>query len=127
MTKDEAIYCMDTYIGDHAYTGCFKCPYYGKKKIDDQTSVCMSNEAHRMAIEALKRDDPEVEFQKRFEASTFCGYSSNELLLFADACRRQGITEDQLHSFLTDTESALNYVMEKINEMFDEEIERQLS
>lgn len=107
MTKEEAIERIKRVKGLYAYESDY--------------------EALDMAIEALKRDDPEVEFQKRFEASTFCGYSSNELLLFADACRRQGITEDQLHSFLTDTESALNYVMEKINEMFDEEIERQLS
>lgn len=84
-------------------------------------------QALNLAVEALKRDDPEEEFQKRFEKTTFCGYSPKELLLFADACRRQGITEYQLHIFLINTESAFNYVMEKINEMFDEEIERQLS
>lgn len=123
MRKDEAIYCMETYIGDNAYTGCFKCPYYGKKKIDDQTSVCMSNEAHRMAVEALKRDDPEVEFQKRFEKTTFCGYTAKELLLFADACKQQGISNDMLYDFCLNVESAYVYIVEKMQK----EMKRKLS
>lgn len=75
-----------------------------------------------MAIEALERDDPKVEFQKHFEASTICGYSAKEIALFADACRRCGITEAEMHQFLHDTESIMAYVMEK----FLEDIEGRL-
>lgn len=83
--------------------------------------------ALNMAIEALKRDDPEVEFQKRSERSTYCGYTLKELLMFADACRRQGITEDKLYVFWASAESAFNYIMEKITEDAMKSIERTLS
>lgn len=72
------------------------------------------NEVFDMAIEALKRDDPEVEFQKRFEKSTFCGYSAHDLLMFADACRRKNISEKDLHDFCLNANSAFEYVMENI-------------
>jgi hypothetical protein len=80
-----------------------------------------------IAIEALERDDPEVEFQKRFERSTFCGYTSKELLMFADACRRQGITEEYLFAFCKNAEDAFAYAFEKIAERFKKEVERKLS
>ncbi len=78
-----------------------------------------SYEARDMAIEALKRDDPEVEFQKRFERSRLCGYTAKELLMFADACRRQGITEAEMRAFCNNSESALNYMIEKMYEQME--------
>lgn len=55
MTIQEAIYCMKSYLpeAEDEYT-CFKCPYHGANKIDDQIYVCNSSEAHRMAIQALE-------------------------------------------------------------------------
>lgn len=126
MTKDEAIYCMKTYIGENGYTDCFKCPYYGKK-VDGQVKLCCSDEAHRMALKALQRDDPEVEFQKRFEKTTFCGYSSLELLLFADVCRNVGITTEELHNFSLSVDHAFKYVYQKIHEQLEKDIEKVLS
>lgn len=32
---------------------------------------------------------------------TVCGYPVNELVAFAELCRRHGITEDDLHDFCT--------------------------
>lgn len=51
MTNKEAIYCMRSYLGE---TDCVKCPYYASIPIDEQTSVCRSNEAHTLAIKALE-------------------------------------------------------------------------
>ena len=76
------------------------------------------HEARDIAIEALKRDDPEVEFQKRFEKTTFCGYSAEELLVFADACKRNNISKEELHNFCLNAESAFNYIMSKMQEQF---------
>lgn len=50
MTVEEAIYCMRSYLG---LTDCTKCPYYGSVSVDDQTTTCRSDEAHRLAILAL--------------------------------------------------------------------------
>lgn len=111
MTKEEAIQLVEN---------AFNCWESEFKTIDDDWSY--EHEARDMAIEALKRDDPKVEFQKHFEASTICGYSAKEIALFADACRRCGITEAEMHQFLQDTESLMKYVMEK----FLEDIEGRL-
>ena len=58
MTIDEAIYCMQSYLPEDGYYGCKYCPYYGAKKLPREgggvVRVCRSNEAHKMAIEALK-------------------------------------------------------------------------
>lgn len=73
-------------------------------------------EALELAIEALKRDDPEVEFQTCLENSRLCGYSFKELLLFADMCRRINITTEEMHNFCLSVENAFKYVLSKIEE-----------
>lgn len=58
MTVDEAIYCMKSYLPDHTEEKCTQCRFYGIKEqnFGDQCFyVCQSAEAHRMAIEALKK------------------------------------------------------------------------
>lgn len=105
MTKEEAIEVLQDIL---------------KEATADENSVCYVSsydaEPLNMAIEALKRDDPEVEFQKRFEKSTFCGYSAKELLLFADACRRSGITDEEMHEFCLCAENVFKYVLFKVSE-----------
>ena len=56
MTREEAIYCLQSYQPDNTYSMCVKCKYYA--------SGCKSNEARAMAIEALKRDVPDTNFGK---------------------------------------------------------------
>ena len=45
MTKEEAIFCEKSYIGE---TNCTDCKYYG-------TETCQSRESHKMAIKALEQ------------------------------------------------------------------------
>ena len=56
MTIQEAIYCMQSYLPEtEAPDHCLECPYYGSKgDSNEQTYICKSSEAHRIAIEALK-------------------------------------------------------------------------
>lgn len=56
MTIEEAIYCLKTYDPESDYSACFKCPYYGSTEVDDNTYICQSNTARKMAIEALKKE-----------------------------------------------------------------------
>jgi predicted transcriptional regulator len=116
MTKEEAIQQVENAFD------AFESEW---KVLGDDWSY--EHEARDMAIEALKRDDPKTEFQKRFEKSTFCGYSAKELLMFADACRRSNINEVDLHEFCTNVESAWKYIIEKTHEEIEKEIERQIS
>lgn len=55
MTVAEAIYCMQSYLPDDRIEHCVNCPYYNSVKVNDKVYTCRSDEAHRMAIEALKQ------------------------------------------------------------------------
>lgn len=54
MTIEEAIYCMESYLFENELS-CVNCPYYGSRQIDNQTCVCCSSEAHKLAIKALEK------------------------------------------------------------------------
>ena len=56
MTIEEAIYCLKTYDPESDHSACFRCPYYGNTKVSDNTYICQSNTARKMAIEALKKE-----------------------------------------------------------------------
>lgn len=45
MTREEAIFCEKSYMGE---TNCIDCKYYG-------TDTCKSRETHKMAIKALEQ------------------------------------------------------------------------
>jgi len=55
MTIREAIYCMKSYLPDNEVEDCLKCPYYASICIEDGFYTCRSDEAHRMAIQALEK------------------------------------------------------------------------
>ena len=55
MTIDEAIFCMESYLPESTYDSCCACPYYGKHQIEKNVFICESNEAHKMAINALTK------------------------------------------------------------------------
>ena len=55
MTIREAIYCMKSYLPDSELEHCTSCPYYGSVSVGDNVFVCRSDEAHRMAIQALEK------------------------------------------------------------------------
>lgn len=46
MTREEAIFCEKSYIGE---TNCTDCKYYG-------TETCQSRESHKMAVKALEQE-----------------------------------------------------------------------
>lgn len=46
MTREEAIFCEKSYIGE---TNCTDCKYYS-------TETCQSRESHKMAIKALEQE-----------------------------------------------------------------------
>ena len=46
---------------------------------------------------------------------TINGYPVDELIVFATACRKMGITEDELHEFVTNAKYAYDYVISEID------------
>ena len=99
------------------------------KIVENIRDVCggVPFDALNMAIEALKRDDPETEFQNRLEHTTVCGYPFKELMVFADACRKYNVSESDMHEFCLNAESAWQYIMDKMHEQMDKQMERMLS
>ena len=55
MTKEEAIFCEKSYLGE---TNCVDCKYYG-------TDTCESRESHKMAITALELEPCEDAISKQ--------------------------------------------------------------
>lgn len=56
MTKEEAIFCEKSYIGE---TNCVDCKYYGSVGEGEEipyTEACHSRETHKMAIKALEQE-----------------------------------------------------------------------
>jgi len=67
-----------------------------------------------------------VEDFEKLSHCTICGYSLNELMIFADACRKQNISNDDLKEFCVNVKNVYTYVMNEIGKSFNEEIERAL-
>ena len=55
MTREEAIFCEKSYIGE---TNCTDCKYYG-------TETCQSRESHKMAIKALEQEP--IDYKTQYE------------------------------------------------------------
>ena len=60
MTVDEAIYCMESYLPNIELGHCLGCPYYGSVYLGDNSRICKSSEAHKLAIVALKKMEEET-------------------------------------------------------------------
>ena len=58
------------------------------------------------------------------ETSTVCGFRLEELVLFANACRRQGIDETDLKMFANNCGMAYDFIADLFKESLHEELER---
>lgn len=55
-----------------------------------------------------------------------CGYNVDELVTFAYACRRQGITEDDLHNFVGNISLIVSYVIDELKEDLKQGLDTEL-
>ena len=82
MTKEEAIFCEKSYIGE---TNCTDCKYY----IAD---TCLSRESHKMAIKALEQDSildkirVEIKAQEKWLAEA--GYNAYNVSIAFESIKR---------------------------------------
>lgn len=65
---------------------------------------------------------PTADIAEMLKEYCIVGYTFDELLIFADACRRCGIEERNLVEFCTNVEGACDYVQKKIEEDLDKMI-----
>lgn len=47
------------------------------------------------------------------------GYNLRELIIFADACTRQGIRSDEMHAFVLNVDAAVHYVRDEFARAMD--------
>lgn len=70
---------------------------------------------------------PTTDLESILEHSEIVGYTFRELCMFAEACRMQGIEEDDLKNFCTAANSAAEYAIDKIVESFEKNALDQLT
>lgn len=51
-----------------------------------------------------------------------CGYKFDELIIFAEACQKQGITEDNITDFCYNARNAYKYLLDKVQEEMDKKM-----
>lgn len=91
------------------------------KLIKDLNAVAMEHhESHIPMVEEdfrkLIHNAEPVDISEELKHYQICGYMFDELILFAEACRRQGITEADLKSFSYNVQEITYYVADKICE-----------
>ena len=64
-------------------------------------------------------DFPRLELSDILKDAHICGYNFKDLITFADACNRQGITNDDLSDYVHNIKAAYGYAMEKIMDEFE--------
>ena len=64
-------------------------------------------------------DNVTEDIDKTLEKYTICGYVFKDLAVFADACRKQGITETEMANFCRNATDAYNYIVEECQKQFD--------
>lgn len=67
-------------------------------------------------------DEAFLDIEEKIRKGTFCGYSFEELLIFAEACRKAGIEERDLKDFCKNVQSAFEYIHSKMVEELDRKI-----
>ena len=63
---------------------------------------------------------PSADVNEIFEKAIICGYTLKDLTVFADACRKKGISEKDLADFNRNAASAYKYVLEEIERQFED-------
>lgn len=89
---------------------------------DEETKV-RAEQAVITFVEALLtlKGAPPIEKRKmgELEEQTVMGYPLKELVIFAAACRKQNISDDQLRDFVLNLRAAYDLVTLEIRESFD--------
>ena len=58
--------------------------------------------------------------QEEANALTCCGYALDDLIRFADACRRQGVDEQDLKVFINNQEAAISTALDGLGRVLNE-------
>ena len=65
-----------------------------------------------------------IEEIENLKNCTICGYTFGELMIFADACRKSNISNDDLKDFCKNAKNAYDYIVSEIEKGFERELTR---
>ena len=99
------------------------------KALMKMTSNCVIPDDRRKAKEMYNTHPVFCERKEKFENLKNCtiyGYTFEELMIFADACRKCDISNADLKDFCENAKSSYEYIMGEIEKGFERELSRQL-
>ena len=83
----------------------------------------LGQEMHKTNIPMVEHDfrelidkQPAVDLNEAMRNYTVVGYKFDDLVLFAEACRRENVTEKDLKDFVDNVSAVVRYTMEKLKE-----------
>lgn len=90
----------------------------GRQRLSDNFSGAASGLCQAITILSCQ---PTIKEHTTTDGSTTTayGYNLDEICKFAMVCRKEGITEDQLHDFVMNMENAIKVVLEEQQEIIE--------
>lgn len=81
--------------------------------------ICTDTDEDKAYFLERLNEIPSADIGEILERSTICGYTFEELAVFADACKKNGITEEDMVDFSLNVASVYEYVLEEVGRQFD--------
>lgn len=81
--------------------------------------ICTDTDEDKAYFLERLNEIPSADIGEILERSTICGYTFKELAVFADACKKKGITEEDMVDFSLNVASVYEYVLEEVGRQFD--------
>jgi len=63
-----------------------------------------------------------MDANEKFKDCVICGYTVPELIIFADACRKAGISNQDLMTFCANAVNAYNYILDEVQKSFEKSL-----
>lgn len=85
----------------------------------EMAADCIVLECDDVTLEQARqaiKDCPSVELSDILKDAHICGYDFKDLVTFADACKRQDITEQDMSDFCKNAGDAYRYVLDMVQE-----------
>lgn len=81
--------------------------------------ICTDTDEDKAYFLERLNEIPSADIGEILERSTIGGYTFEELAVFADACKKKGITEEDMVDFSLNVASVYEYVLEEVGRQFD--------
>ena len=93
-----------------------------KEKLLQKLESCQADQFFNVAsIRNFIREEPAVEPE---EKPTIYGYNTKQLVMFAEACRENGVTNEDLNTFANNAEFAFNAIWKEQMRLAQNAIDR---